>query len=268
MIIKTQEQLEGIKKISEVVALILKQMIEYAQPGMSTGELDIYGKSILEKYEARSAPALAYGFPGYTCISVNNEIAHGVPSDKTILCEGDAVNIDVSAELNGYWADNGASFIIGEDVYNRKSLVESSAEILLKAISGIRGGMKIADVGRIIETEARKNGFKVIKNLGGHGVGLSLHEDPDCILNYYDKYDQRRFRKNSVVAIETFLSTTSTMCKTSSNGWTLVGDREGICAQHEHTILVTSGCPVILTSGNGISQIGAKRNIYKKKIIL
>ena len=120
--------------------------------------------------------------------------------------EGDLINIDVSAELNGYWADNGASFVIGIDLHQHQKLVDASKDILNKAISRIKGGVKISDIGYLMETEAKKRGYRVIKNLAGHGVGKSLHEQPDEILNYRNKNDQRRFRKNTVVAIETFIS--------------------------------------------------------------
>jgi methionyl aminopeptidase len=126
------------------------------------------------------------------------------------LQEGDLINIDVSAELNGYWADNGASFVIGIDLHQHQKLVDASKDILNKAISRIKGGVKISDIGYLMETEAKKRGYRVIKNLAGHGVGKSLHEQPDEILNYRNKNDQRRFRKNTVVAIETFISTAST----------------------------------------------------------
>ena len=106
--------------------------------------------------------------------------------------------------------------------------------------------------GFLIETEAKKRGFSVIKNLGGHGIGRSLHEQPDELLNYKNKYDQRRFKKNSVVAIETFISTTSTYADTQSDGWTMLGNKGGFMAQHEHTIVITDGKPIILTEMNGI----------------
>lgn len=252
MSITNETELTGMQKASNAVAKTLKSMIEYAQVGMSTKELDEYGAEILQSMGANSAPALTYGFPGYTCISINDEFCHGIPHAERILHQGDLINIDVSAELDGYWADNGCSFVIGEDIHQHEKLVTASKEILQKAISNIRGGVKIADIGHLIETEAKKRGYKVIKNLGGHGVGKSLHEEPDELLNYKNRFDQRRFRKNTVVAIETFISTASTYATELSDGWTMVGDKGGFMAQHEHTILITDGSPIILTSENAI----------------
>jgi len=253
MSINSDAELAGMQKISECVALVLKAMREYCKPGISTLELDEFGGKMLNEMGAKSAPKLTYGFPGYTCISVNNAVAHGKPSADIILQEGDLINIDVSAELNGFWADNGGSFVLGEDKNNHQALVEASKEILQLAISQIKGGVKIADIGRLIETQAAKRGLTVIKNLAGHGIGYSLHEEPHDILNCYDRYNTTRFKKNSVVAIETFISTKSTIAASvEGDDWTLVGNKGGFVAQHEHTIVVTGGEPVILTEANGI----------------
>ncbi|GHE71382.1 type I methionyl aminopeptidase [Roseivirga thermotolerans] len=252
MSISKESELEGMKRVSEVVATTLRLMREHAKVGMSTKELDNFGGEILKSHGAKSAPYETYGFPGYSCISVNEEAAHGIPSDQKILKEGDLVNIDVSAELDGFWADNGGSFILGKDIHNHQPLVDASRDILHKAIHSIKGGVKISDIGYLIETEAKKSGFKVIKNLAGHGVGRSLHEAPEDILNYRVKTNRERFRKNTTVAVETFISTQSTVAVQLNDGWTLVGNRGGYVTQHEHTILITDGEPVILTESNGI----------------
>ncbi|HEU0124685.1 MAG TPA: type I methionyl aminopeptidase [Flavobacterium sp.] len=252
MSITTEAELAGMKKASEAVAFTLKEMRKFAKAGMSTKELDDYGGQILNDLGAKSAPYLTYGFPGWTCISVGNEFCHGIPSEKRILQEGDLINIDVSAELNGFWSDNGGSFVIGSDVNEHQKLVEASKQILHKAIHNIKGGVRISDIGFLIETEAKKKGYKVIKNLTGHGVGRSLHEAPHEIANYRDRFNVTRFKKNSVVAIETFISTTSTYAETLQDGWTMVGNKGGFMAQHEHTIVVTEGKPIILTEMNEI----------------
>lgn len=252
MLIANDIELKGISLVSEIVAITLKKMREYCAPGMSTKDLDDFGKKILSEHGAKSAPSLAYNFPGCTCISINNEIAHGVPSLKKILKEGDLINIDVSAELNGFWSDNGGSFVLGNDLHNHSHLVNTSKEILRLAIDKISDGIKISDIGKLIHNEAKKYGFMVIKNLTGHGVGRSLHEYPKEIANYPDLLDWRKFKKGHVVAIETFISTKSNYTTTESDGWTLIGDKGGFTAQHEHTIIITDKKPQILTLKNGI----------------
>ncbi len=252
MSISTEEELAGMQKVSEAVACTLKEMRNYARPGMTTKHIDDYGATILADFGAKSAPLLTYRFPGCTCISVNNEVCHGIPNDHRQLKEGDLVNIDVSAELNGFWSDNGGSFVLGEDVHHHQKLINASKEILHKAIFNIKGGVRISDIGHLIETEAKKRGYKVIKNLAGHGIGRSLHEEPSDIANYKDRYNLTRFKRNAVVAIETFISTASTYAETLNDGWTMVGNKGGFVAQHEHTIVVTDGKPIILTEMNEI----------------
>lgn len=250
MSITSESEWIGMQRVSEVVATVLKAMREYAKPGMTTKQLDEYGHELLEASGAHSAPTLTYGFPGWTCISLNGEIAHGIPASDRVMEEGDLVNIDVSAMLDGYWADNGGSFVLGRDIRGYQPLVDASRDILWKAIHQIKGGVRIADIGRLIETEAKKRGYTVIKNLTGHGVGRSLHEEPSEIANYYDRFNRSRFKKNTVIAIETFISNRSTLALTTKDGWTLVGNKGGLVAQHEHTIVVTDGDPAILTHKN------------------
>ncbi|MCU7619350.1 type I methionyl aminopeptidase [Chryseobacterium sp. PBS4-4] len=252
MSITNETELIGMKKVSDVVAYTLKEMKNFVKPGMTTKELDDFGAAILESFGAKSAPLMTYQFPGCACISVNSEFCHGIPSENTVLKEGDLINIDVSAELNGFWSDNGNSFVIGKDIHQHQKLVDASKEILKKAIDNIKGGVKISDIGHLMESEAKKRGYKVIKNLGGHGIGKSLHEKPEELLNYRNRFDQRRFKKNSVVAIETFITTSSSYAIELNDGWTMVGDKGGFMAQHEHTILITDGKPIILTEMNGV----------------
>ena len=252
MSITKEEELYGMKKASEAVAYTLKEMRNFAKAGMTTKLLDDFGGQILNDLGAKSAPYLTYGFPGWTCISVNTEFCHGIPSSKKILNEGDLINIDVSAELDGFWSDNGASFVIGQDINQHQKLIDASKQILHKAIYSIRGGVRISDIGFLIETEAKKRGYRVIKNLTGHGIGRSLHEEPNEIANYRDKFNLMRFKKNSVVAIETFIATTSTYAETLQDGWTMVGNKGGFMAQHEHTLVITNDKPIVLTEMNEI----------------
>lgn len=252
MTITNDDELEGMKRISDAVAITLKEMREHARVGMSTKELDDFGGKLLNELGAKSAPRLSYKFPGWTCISINHEVAHGIPSAKRILHEGDLVNIDVSAELNGFWSDNGGSFVLGEDIHHHQQLVDASKAILRKAIMSIRGGVEVPKVGLLIETEAKKAGYRVIRDLSGHGVGRKLHEQPLEILNWPDRTNKQRFKKGGVVAIETFISTLSSYTEAGHDGWTLTGNRGGYTCQHEHTIVITESAPLILTAKNEI----------------
>lgn len=252
MSVETKGDFQGIQEAARAVAITLSKMRGYARPGMSTQELDEYGYQLLQSFGSIPAPRKDYNFPGYTCISVNQEVCHGIPRADKILQDGDLVNIDVSAELNGFYGDNGCSFILGQDRQNLAPLVEASREILYLALRQVRSRVKIADVGGFIEKEARKRGFRVIKNLCGHGIGRRLHESPEEIPCFRDRMNRGRFRKNSVIALETFISTGGKYAYETSDGWTMKADGGSFVAQHEHTIIVTDEEPIILTKENGI----------------
>ena len=252
MSIDSEIDLIGIQEVSKVVALTLKEMQAYAKPGISTKELDDYGFELMRSMGANSAPQKDYNFPGATCISVNHEVCHGIPSAKKILKEGDLVNIDVSAELNGFYGDNGGSFVLGRDLYHFEELITASKEILKGAIAQVRAGVRISDVGGYIEQGAKKRGFQVIKNLCGHGIGRKLHEPPSEIPNFKDRTNRLRFKKNAVIALETFISTNAQYAYEEDDGWTMVTPDLSYVAQHEHTLIVTDDEPIILTEENGI----------------
>lgn len=253
MSITSDEEMYGIQAAAHAVAVTLKKMCDYTKVGMSTKEIDDYGLTLLKSFGANSAPNKDYDFPGCACISVNHEVCHGIPRSTKILKAGDLVNIDVSAELNGYYGDNGCSFILEEDHQNLQPLVDASQEILKLAISQIKSEVRIADIGGLIQTEAKKRGFDVIKNICGHGIGRKLHEAPSEIPNFRDHYNKNRFTKNSVIALETFISTKTNFVKDSGDGWTLVTGDQSFVAQHEHTLIVTDGEPIILTHENGVA---------------
>lgn len=254
MSIKNEEELEGLKAVGKAVAITLKKMKEYTKIGMTTKELDDYGGKLLAEFGAVSAPIKDYDFPGHTCISINHVACHGIPTNDIVLKEGDLVNIDVSAELNGYYGDNGGSFILGEDIHNLTPLVKASQEILQLAMSKIKDGVRISNVGGLIEKEAKKRGYNVIKNLCGHGIGRKLHEPPTEIANYRDRFNTQRFRKNSVIALETFISTKSKYVHQMSDGWTMKTKDNSFVTQHEHTLVVTDGYPIVLTEENGVFE--------------
>lgn len=246
MIVKTEADLEGLKKIGKIVANCLQYMIHKAEPGMTTKELDELGGRFLESHGARSGPMLVYNFPGYNCISVNHEVAHGVPSDKK-LQKGDLINIDVSAEFNGYYADNGGSFTLPPGKKKELHLLSATREALNAAIAAVRAKEPLNSIGLNIERVAQEHGFSVIRNLGSHGVGRSLHEEPKFISGYYDKKDRRTLKEGQVITIEPFLSTGAIFVDEEPDNWTLVSGREYRSAQFEHSMVVLKDRALVLT---------------------
>lgn len=246
MIVKTEADLEGLKKIGKVVANCLQYMSRKMEPGMTTKELDELGGKFLELHGARSGPMLTYNFPGYNCISLNHEVAHGVPSNKKIQ-KGDLINIDVSAELNGYYADNGGSFLVPPGTKEQQRLLDVTRQALNAAIAAVKAKELINVIGYNIEKVAKENGFTVIENLGSHGVGRGLHEEPKFIAGYYDKKDMRKLKEGQVITIEPFVSTGARFVDEEPDNWTLVAGREHRTAQFEHTMVVLKDRALIVT---------------------
>lgn len=246
MSIKTEKDLEGLRKVGRVVARCLRHMQTKLEPGMTTAELDAIGGEFLSTHGTRSAPKLSYGFPGHTCISVNEEAAHGVPGPR-VLKAGDLVNIDVSAEMEGYFADTGGSAIIPPESELHLRICASAQKALESALREARAGAKLNRIGYAIESEAIRSGFTVIENIGSHGVGRALHEDPGFIAGYYDKRDRRILRENQVITIEPFISSGAREVFENGDGWTLVTKTGVFTAQYEHTLVITRGKPLIMT---------------------
>lgn len=246
MSIESEKDLTGLRKIGRIVALCLQYMQSKLEPGITTGEVDALGGNFLAKHGARSAPKLTYNFPGFTCISVNEEAAHGIPGTR-VLKAGDLVNIDVSAELDGYFADTGGSAIIPPESKLHLQICATARKALENAMLEARAGAKINRIGLAIETEARRNGFTVIENIGSHGVGRALHEEPGFIPGYYDKRDKRVLQEGQVITIEPFISSGARKVIENGDGWTLVTKSGIFTAQYEHTLVITKGMPLIMT---------------------
>lgn len=246
MIVKTQEELEALKKIGRICAEIRDAMKAATKPGVTTKELDELAGRMFEERGAISGPKGEYDFPGYTCLSVNHEVAHGIPGDKVIK-EGDLVNIDVSGSLDGYFADTGISFVVGEGYEDKERLCQVAKSAFERAMTKVKAGSKLNQIGKAVEREARDHGLKVIMNLTGHGVGRSLHEEPAHILNYYDAWDTTIMKEGMVLAVEPFISEKADHIIESGDGWTFVTPDKSLVAQIEHTVIVTKDKPIIIT---------------------
>lgn len=247
MTVENDQDVEGLKAAGRVVSGVLARMLRAVEPGMTTRELDELGARWLDEHGARSAPQLTYDFPAATCISINEEAAHGVPGDRRIR-PGDVVNVDVSAELGGYFADTGGTTVVPPVSALKKRLCHATAQALRSAMREVHAGNRLNGIGRAVQDVARRYRFRVISNLAGHGIGRSLHEEPDSILGYFDATDRRVLREGMVIAVEPFLSTKATAVQEAGDGWTLVGPPGNFSAQFEHTMIVTRGAPIVVTA--------------------
>jgi methionyl aminopeptidase len=247
MTIDSPEDLARLRAAGRVVALVLKGMQAAVRPGMTTAELDAIGEALMTEHGARSAPRLVYNFPGATCISINSEAAHGIPGSRQIA-PGDLVNIDVTAELDGYFADAALMVAVPPVDPRSHNLVLCAQRALTRAIGVAHAGQPINAIGRAVEQEARASGFSTLRDLGGHGVGRSIHEEPHSIANYYNPADRRVLQEGMVLTIEPFITTGATHVRTLEDGWTLKTADGSLSAQFEHTLVITRGKPLLITA--------------------
>jgi len=247
MTIENEEDLRKLKIIGRIVYETLILMSKKMEIGMTTIELDEIGKNNLDKYGAKSAPMVTYDFPGYTCISINEQAAHGIPSER-VINPGDVVNIDVSAELDGYFGDTGGTYLVPPVDPKIAYLCQSTRKALKNAMKVARSGAKLNLIGKAIERTAKQTGFKTLRDLGSHGIGYSLHDEPSFIANFYDPSDRRILKEGQVITIEPFLSTQAEQTETEDDGWTLSTGKNNFSAQYEHTMVITKDKPLVLTA--------------------
>lgn len=250
MSIESPDDLYHLRIIGRIVADIRDAMLARVAPGVTTGELDAFGARLLAEAGAESAP-MGVGFPAATCISVNEVVAHGIPGDR-VIGAGDVVNVDVSASKNGYFADTGATVLVDPVPRSRartlRRLLATARHAQEAGMRAARPGATVGSVGRAMERVARKNGFRVIRNLCSHGVGRAVHEPPQ-IPGYDDPFATHRLRAGDVITIEPFVTTAGEYADELADGWTLVNEvRRARCAQFEHTLVVTDGAPLVLTA--------------------
>lgn len=245
MTVENDEDLIGLKAVGVIVRDVLAALQHAAEPGMTTLELDQLGQALLDFNGATSAPRKAYGFPGATCISVNNIVAHGVPNDDH-LQNGDIINIDVSAEKDGYWADTGKSFTLGKTPPYIMELLEATQQCQRTAMFKARHGKRLNDIANHIESRARAKGYNQIQGLNGHGLGRFIHEEP-TIWNTPQPFSKERLKKGQVIAIEPFFILGDGRIYEQPDGWSLATHDGAPTAQFEHSLIITDGAPIILT---------------------
>jgi methionyl aminopeptidase len=247
MSIENERDIVGLMKVGRVVALTMYHMAEAMKPGMTTRELDEIGAKFLAQHGARSAPILTYKFPGHTCLSINDEAAHGIPGDRVIQ-PGDLVNIDVSAELEGYFADTGGSFAVPPVSPEKQRLLDTARKALNAAVNVVKAGQPINVIGQAVEAVAQPAGYRIIQELGGHGVGRKLHEPPHAVPHHYVRRARQKLREGQVLTLEPFLTTGADHVKTDPDGWTLRTTDGSLAAQYEHTVIITKDRPILVTA--------------------
>jgi methionyl aminopeptidase len=244
--IEGEDDVAGLAAAGRVVAEALALMKEAVFPGVSTRELDEVGAAVFAAHGARSAPRLTYGFPGTSCISVNDEAVHGVPSDRA-LRDGDLVTLDVTAELDGYMADAAVTVPVGRPSPLAAAIVETAERALERALGVVAAGVRLNEIGRAVEHEVRASGFEVLTALSGHGIGRTIHERPQ-VRNTYVAEDPTILTEGLVITIEPIIAAgTSRVSGPGADGWTLSTADGSLSAHAEHTLIVTSHGADVLT---------------------
>ncbi len=245
MVIAQDIELERLRAAGTVVRESMAAMAAACEPGVTTQELDDVGRAIAEAAGARSAPQLTYDFPGFSCISVNDEAVHGIPGPRRVE-RGDLVKIDVTVELEGYMADACITVPVPPVSPDAQRLVDVARRALDLAIARVRAGKLVSRLGKAIETEVHRNGMRVLRELGGHGIGTTIHEDPR-VESWFDGRDSTRMEEGMVFTIEPIIAASTEHTVTGDDGWTISTDDGSLSAQFEHTVVVTRGRPIILT---------------------
>lgn len=246
MSITTEEELKGMQAAAAVVKLMLQAMRQAVRPGITTGELDGIGAKVMRENGAQSAPAMVYGFPGTNCISVNDEAVHGIPGSR-VLQEGDLVKLDVTIEKNGYMADAAETVPVGQISEEKQKLIVCAERAFQKAMLVARAGFRVFEIGRAVEREVRRDGFAVIRELGGHGIGRTIHEAPR-VPNFADRSANQILSEGLVITIEPIISAGSGDAFEANDGWTVCTADRRPSAHYEHTLVITRGRPLVLTA--------------------
>ena len=246
MTIRNEDDLQGIVRAGRVVRSALDVMRKAVSAGMTTKALDDLCAGEFERWGARSGPQLAYGFPGVSCISINEEAVHGIPSETRTIRDGDLVKLDVVAELDGYYADAAITVPVGNASQRRRKLAGCAQSALRDALKVARAGRPISEIGRAVQTEVERQGFSVMPELGGHGVGRAVHEEP-FVPNYDDPWNRQVLWTGLVIAVEPVISSGAGGSVPSDDWWTIRTVDGSPSAHFEHTIVITRGDPIVVT---------------------
>jgi methionyl aminopeptidase len=244
MSIDTIDDVTGMRRAGRVVADALAAMRAAVAPGVTTAALDEVAAAVFRQHGARSAPQVVYGFPGVTCISVNDEAVHGIPGPRA-LREGDLVSLDVTVELDGYYADAAETVAVGAAAPHALKLMAAAEQAFDAAVRVATPGTGLRTIGRAVEAVIERAGFRVLRDLSGHGIGRTIHEEP-TVRNYDDRTTRDVLTDGLVLTIEPIISAGTRRCRQSRDGWTMRSADGSLAAHHEHTLIVRKdGCEIV-----------------------
>ena len=246
MSIESDLDLEGMREAGRITTPTLDALQQAVAAGVTTADLDGVARAVLTRNGARSAPQIVYGFPGTVLISVNDEVVHGIPGSRR-LQNGDLVSLDVTIEKDGFVADAARSGVVREGSPIARKLIAAAGSSLRAALRVARAGLPVNEIGRAVQSEVRRCGFNVVRGLCGHGVGRTIHEEPE-VPNVYDRRLRALLTEGLVLTIEPMITAGSSYPIQSADGWT-IKTRDGSLAAHcEHTLVITNALPLIIAA--------------------
>lgn len=245
--IKSLREIEIMRQSAKIVATVLKEISQLVQPGMTTADLDAYAEKRIREMGATPSFKGYHGFPGSICSSINNEVVHGIPSPKKVIRLGDVLKVDTGAFYQGFHGDSCITIAVGDVTPLAAKLIRIAEESLFKGIEQVKAGNYLIDIAGAIEDHVKGNGFSVVEDFTGHGVGRNLHEEPSVFNFRTREMPNVKLRAGMTLAIEPILNAGSKVTRTLSDRWTAVTVDNSLSAQFEHTVLVTDTGYEILT---------------------
>lgn len=249
--IKSQEEIELMREAGRILAITHEEMRKALRPGMSTFDIDRLGEEIIRSYGCEPSFLNYQGYPASICVSVNEEVVHGIPSKKRILKDGDIVSLDAGVIYKGFHSDSARTYGIGEISDMSKYLIEATKQCFFEGLQAARAGNHVRDIGIAVESYADECGLGVVIDLVGHGVGKNLHEEPE-VPNYATRRRGAKLKPGMTIAIEPMITLGDYDVKWLDDGWTVVTADQSLAAHYENTILITDGDPEILSKADGI----------------
>jgi methionyl aminopeptidase len=247
MTIQSTEEFDGMRRVGRLVAATLGAMRAEVRPGVTTADLNAIAERFARAAGARSAPQLTYGFPGFTCISVNEQVVHGIPGARR-LAEGDLVTLDVTLELDGFLADTAVTVPVGRVSLEAQRVMRASRTAFQRGYEAAVAGTTLREVGAVVDRAARAAGATVFRELAGHGIGRALHEEP-TVPNWADPEATMPLHEGLVIALEPMVAARPARVVEERDGWTLRTHNRALSAHHEHTLMIRAGQPpVVLTA--------------------
>ncbi|AII50187.1 methionine aminopeptidase [Synechococcus sp. KORDI-52] len=249
--IKSAREVKIMRQASHIVATVLREVMGMVAPGQTTGDIDAYAEKRIREMGATPSFKGYHGFPASICASINNEVVHGIPSPKRVIRQGDLLKVDTGAYFEGYHGDSCITICVGDAPEEAQTLSRVAKEALMAGLSQVKAGNTLLDIAGAVEDHVKSNGFSVVEDYTGHGVGRNLHEEPSVFNFRTDELPNVTLRPGMTLAIEPILNAGSKACRTLRDQWTVVTRDGSLSAQWEHTVLVTSdGCEILTDRGD------------------